>query len=441
MALSSESLTAAWNALWKLDTPYDLRTAVQAGKRVGLIWFRPLEPVSFPRTGSIVILNREPWGIVSVDFVKNQVSQFYKMENAGFEYQAGQGTFSAKIRFSELKCAGDYVVKRGRATGSAIKEAVNVLSGPSLGALDVDDDPNITLAQSYQQQLINMSNGSGRFMIGTYYDYNDAYVQAFQNSAFANQWATYKTNGKTTQDFANQTSTAAQPGNVNTVPVNQDTDYNLHAFTMQNYLAILVHKQGNTNASNAVSSFYNNYAQPASSPPPTVQQVLTTVSTTPPPSSSPMAMLAIAPRKVEPWQKEILEKTQPIVDAIVKEEDDVQRGVLIREQTSRPIEGQYRSYFEAGPLTVSGSVREDAKGEITVECTDLSGPTPMVDVKLGAFPGTLHNELQTALEKADFLKAVLGKKVISALNGPAFLGYLSRMLTLAAGEKLGPVAR
>lgn len=432
--ITLETMRLAWEALWTKGKPYHLSSAIQEGERVKHVWFRSLDSLSLPRTGSIVLLNQEPWGVVSIDLVKNELSQLSTISNEGFEFDQAKGTFSGHISFSELKLAGDYVVHRGKATGSAVKLAVK-----ELGIGNAADDSNITMAKDYQQELINDPSGSGRFMVGTYYDNNDSYVKCFDNSAFVTLWKTNKTNGKDTAYFAGHTANAASTSNRGTVQVNGDPDYNSHAWKMQNYLvsACIAQQTDEGNAAATAASTFGNYASEDDLKQ-TVNNVMSTVQqTTPPPSLK--DAIRNAPKRRDPLAAEDRANLQPGIDAIFKEEDDVRRGILIREQTERPISGMYRSYFKTGALTISGVLRGAANGEFTVECTGVSGSSPEVDVTIGVFPGKLHGEVQNALDKADFLKAVLGKRVISALAGPDFLSYVSRMLTLVVGQKMGPL--
>jgi hypothetical protein len=431
--MTADSFRSAWNALWNTGGAYDIRTAMESGARKGLIWFRPLSGVSFPATGPIVVCNSEPWGVVTVDFTANEVSQFQTAVSDNVEFSDNK--FTATLHFTELKLAGSYLVRKGVATGSAVKLAATELGG----AVSDDDPPNIVLAKSYQTELIQNPQGSGRTLVGSYYDNNEAYVQCFTNQNFVNAWngTTYTTNGKNTAYFAAQTSNAAQPANKDSVNVNADPDYQVHSFAMQNFVTVTCVKQGNKPAGDAAATF-SNYAGPQSNTPQTVTDVVNTVSSTQPPS--PDQLVGVS-RWQEPWMAGVLEKIKPILDAIGKEEDDVARGIILRDQTERPIASHYRSYFPSGPLTLTGSIHEDANGGVTVECTRISGSTPDADIKLGIFPGTLHSQLQSELDKAGFLRSVLAQKAILSLSGPAFLGYMSRMLTLAAGEKLGPVNR
>jgi hypothetical protein len=439
---TEQSMNIAWSSLWS-DSVYNLSNALGSGKRQGLIWFRALQGVSFPNTGPVVVANSEPWGIVALDFQANEVSQLDRIVPG--DVQFANGKFEGKISFTELKLAGDYVVRRGRATGSALKSAALSLRGP---VADGEDD-NIVLASSYRDQLTASSSGSGRFMVGTYYDNNDAYAQCFQNQTFLTQWQTWETNGKNTGYFAQQTNNAAQSQNANTVQVNADPDYNTHAFTMQNLVYVTCKKMGNQAAANAAASFSCGATAPAGSPQ-TVNDVVTMVQNTPPPSQDPCSQQSLTAPRAEaaidrlpvpgdPRIQAALEKLKPVIDAIEKEEDDVARGLILRENTERPIYGKYRAYFPAGPLTISGEVSSDEQGNPKLQCTRISGPTPEPDIRLGIFPGELYPKLQAELEKAAFLRAVLGQKAVVALSSPKFLGYVSRMLTLAAGNRLSRI--
>ena len=54
-----------------------------------------------------------------------------------------------------------------------------------------------------------------------------------------------------------------------------------------------------------------------------------------------------------------------------------------------------------------------------------------VRVRLGAFPGNLHGEVENALDRANFLKGVLGQRILTALNESTLLAYLGSLLTSA----------
>ena len=437
--ISASSVNNAWSALWTPNGAYNLPSKLKKKTRQGPTWFRPIPPIAVQDTGPIVVLNRDPWGIVTLNLKNSHVSQLETIGPEGFTYDPATGAISARISFRELKFAGDYEVRRGRATSSAVKIASKALQPhPSLAAAAATGGTDgITLAKTYQNQLAHSSGQSGQFMLDTYYTNNDAYSQAFQNTKLLHSWQYYQTNGKTTSDFASQTTNAAQAGNAQSVNVNGDPDYSPHAFTMQLLVATACNAQGNTGAGSAAYSFKSATQTPASTPQ-TVDNVMTIVATTPPPSEAHLAMLAAVP---EPdWMVEIRKKVQPIMAEIEKEEEDVRRGVILREETARPVHSGFRSYVASPPLTVSGTVAHAEDGSPVVKFTGVDGVVSEVNLALGIFPGKLHPHLVESVGKANFLKAILARRVTSCVAESALLPYMERLMTLALGEKLGPVS-
>ena len=450
MAVSLQSLVeSAWASLWNQAGPYDLPSAIRQGRRVGLVFVRGADSVSFPETGRIVLMNREPWGAVSINLTNNSVSQLDTIVNEGAEFKAGTGTFIGRIRFTELKYTGTYTLSRGQATASALRLASNSLS---LG----DTDGNIALAKQYQDELITTDNG--RYMVGTYYDHNQAYCQAFTNQRFVFYYQSYEVHpgsGKNTAYFANQTANAASQQNRGSVAVNQDPDYSLHSFAIQNFVMATCYSQKNDKAACAASNFKDNVNNQNPSTPQTVNQVMSTVATASRPNPTDCSQSQtvngfatveavkrrVIPPRIPGWTAEIQSRVEAICKEIEQEEDDIRSGIKLRENSAAPIEGNFRAYVSTSVLTITGNAKRDEKtGESAIEFTTLTGPNPEVNISLSVFPGQLHSPVQDALGKANFLKALLGKKMISALGEPTFLKYISRLMALAMGEKLGPMS-
>ncbi|HXE14609.1 MAG TPA: hypothetical protein VN633_20960 [Bryobacteraceae bacterium] len=441
------AVEAAWNSMWDRSTPYHLPTSVRTGLKSGLTWIKPLDSLPFANTGDVVLFNRPPWGGVSIDLQNNEVSQLDSAVNEGLSFDPQTGIIQGKIRFTEVKYTGKYIVRRGRSNGSALMLGGSVLKNIQ-GAPAPGDDANITLAKSYQSELLQ--NKSGRFMLGSYYDHNEAYCKAFTNDVFRGRWQSYPTNGKTTSYYAAQTSTAAQSANRNTVSVNGTpdntgySDYNSHAFSMQLMLVAVCNCQGNNDAATAASNFHD-YSQPHSTQSQTVNSVLGIVSSSTPPVTrvdGPLALQSAspAPKVPEPaWKKKIREDLAPVLAEIQKEEDDVRRGIKLRETTGLPIYGEFRAYIATSTLTITGSVRQDEAGEPVVEFTRLSGDSPEVNLTLSPFQGGLFPEVEASLAKANFLKAVLGKRIVSALGSPKLLTHLSQLMNMATSHKPGRV--
>ena len=200
----SESLDLAWKSLWDDSTPYHFASAVRKGIRSGAkARVRPVKSLSFPDTGDVVLFNRDPWGGVSINLKNNKVCQLHTGMPEGVEFDPATSTIRARIRFSELKYSGEYVVRRGLVTGSALKMAGLAMKSID-GAGAPGADQYVTQAQAYQSQLVNTDNG--RLMVGTYYDHNEAYCQIFTNTLFLKQWQTHQTEGQNTAQFAAQTT-------------------------------------------------------------------------------------------------------------------------------------------------------------------------------------------------------------------------------------------
>jgi hypothetical protein len=437
------SVEAAWKALWKSKGAYDLPATLKSRRRVGLIWFRPIGDIALPDTGPVVILNREPWGMVTVNLKNGALSHFHSIHPVSFEYNAETDEVQAQVKFSELKYAGDYEVQRGHATASALKLASKQLRPDNaLAATAADPSDNLSLAKSYQDKLATQG-GNGPVMLDQYYRHNDSYAQAFTNSKFKTKWATYPTNGKVTQDFANQTATAASPGNTGTVSVNGQpdstgaSDYNIHAFSMQLMLVATCNTQGNTDAATAASKFHDATDGPSKSAQ-TVDNVMTMVAKSPPVTATAMLQMA-AP--VEPaWKARVRDEVAPHLEEIEREEDDVRRGLLLRETTERPIHAAFGAYFPSQILTLTGKIVDSTpNGSPGVEFRQISGNFHDVPVQLGAFPGKLHGELVEAMGRAGFLKSILGKRVNAAVAASPLLGHINRLMTLAMHATLGPV--
>jgi hypothetical protein len=418
------SVDAAWRSLWSDSSPFLLAKAMAGGARAGAARFRRIRPLTFKPTGPVVLLNHEPWGAVDVNLYDNELSQLETIAGDGFTFDAATGEFTGTVRFSQLKYSGKYRLHRGEASGSALKTAFATIRPEATG--EPGDDSNIAAAKSYQAQLAG--SDSGRFMLSTYYQYNDAYAQIYQNKKYLNQWQNLQTNGKTTKTFAAQTATAAN--NPTGPAVNGDPDYNPHSLAMNILVVATCNAQGNTDAANAASQFQVNTDQPMQQAR-TVNNVMGIVNTSKPPSLT-MLRRGMVPEAVyeAPHVTAMREQLKDVIAEIQKEEDDVRAGLVLRENTGRPIDGEFRAYFGTQALTLRGTIAQTPNGP-AVQFTSLTGPAPEVRVQLGAFPGNLHAEVENALERANFLKAVLGQRILGALNEPSFLSYLAGVMSAA----------
>ena len=228
----------AWQALWREGSPYYLPTAFQHGRLSGHIRIRPLATLPIPDVSDVVLLDRAPWGGVTMSLQDSRLEGLSSIAGVDCQFDPASGHVTAGIRFSGLRCAGGHLVRAGHRTGAAVATAMSALQSDSGGS-----DSNLTLAKSYESQLIGMQSDSGRVMVATYYQNNDTYSELFQTMPnFVQVWAQHTTAGQTTKFYANQTSNAAQPGNTGTVAINGQPDgqgyspYNAHSFFMQNFV-------------------------------------------------------------------------------------------------------------------------------------------------------------------------------------------------------------
>jgi hypothetical protein len=447
--VSVHRVCSAWRGLFHHRRPHHIGNAFKRGAQHGLVFFRPLGALSFPDTGPIVLLNREPWGIVTMALSHNEVAGLWTISGGDCDYDAASGSISASIEFSHLDYTGNYQLRRGNATASPLKMAVKSLKvdyGRTDGDLG-DSGPigRIPLAKDYQSQL--SGSPSGRFMLSNYYEHNSAYADAFNNGNLNRYWKTYKTsaadpaNPVTTEDCANDTSHAAQPGNVNSVPVNQNANYTPHSLFMNLAVMAACNAQNNTAAADAASSF-SCVTEPYRDKPQTVANVMNTVQTTPPPSRVNAMLANIGPEKfleqhIQQLPVEMHEDARTMIAEIHQEEEDVRKGLVIREETKRPIDGDFGGHFAWSGVRITGRVTQrDHKGNPLVEFTELAGNPPDVTFCLSTFPGRLHGAVEAALDDAKFIKTLLGTHVLSAVRTSSLLGDISRMMTVALGSEV-----
>jgi hypothetical protein len=432
----ASAVAASWHELFKPYGTFELKRALKGRRRIGLTWFRPPSKLTLPDTGPVVVLNSEPWGAVTLNLKGASVSQLESIQPVHFTYDAATGGITASVKFHELKYAGNYEARRTRATGSALKVASKQMKSGSPLAAAADPNDSLALAKSYQDKLATDTGPNGNLMLNTYYRHNSAYSGAFDNPKFAAKWSSYPTDGQTTSYYAQQTNTAATPGNTSSVPVNGNggsSAYNRHALTMQMFLVAAL---TDVDAATAATQFDGVTSQPSQQSQ-TVDSVLNIVKTSPPPQQAALASAALI--HAEPlWRSQLRNELVDHVQEIAKAKDDMARGILLKEETGAPIEGQFNSYFHVPTLKLHGKVTTPADGSApTVTFTSAECAYPEVSVRLGAFPGKLHGELTTAVDKARFLKSFLGKRVASTVQSSGLLTLMSRLMTLALADHAG----
>ena len=437
----------AWRALWRDGSPYHLPTAFQHGKMSGHVRVRPLATLPLPDVSDVVLLDRAPWGGVTLSLRDSRLEGLSSISGVSCQFDPNSGNVTAQIRFPGLRCAGGHVVQTGHRTGAAVAAALTVLQSGS-----ADTDSNLVLAKSYETQLIGMQSDSGRVMVATYYENNDTYTELFQTMPnFVQVWSQHTTAGQTTKFYANQTANAAQPGNAGTVAINGQPDsngsspYNEHSFFMQNvvmhtcygaasYYGTATEKGKRYTKAGDNAQQFGVPAKPQSKSPQTVNQVLATVAASPPPSKT--ALLSVVEEDDPQWLKDVRAKAQAVAKTIVQK--DLVEGGINSVALAHPIQGTYSGGVPDVTFTLTGSIRPDGPGRApAVTFTRLEGPAVDVEIALGDLSAALGAEVGSALARARFLKRLLGQRAASALASCKMLTYLSRAMNLALAQRLG----
>jgi len=446
MSPSVEQLVErAWRALWRDGSPYHLPTAFQHGRLSGHIRVRPLASLRLPDVSDVVLFDRAPWGGVTVSLRDSHLEGLNTIAGTSCDFNAGGGTIAAGLKFSGLRLAGAHVLQAGHRTGAALGAAIASLQG---GAGDTDDG-NITLAKSYESQLIGMQSDSGRVMVSAYYQNNDTYAELFQMPNFVKAWSQHTTNNQTTKFYANQTSLAAQPENVNTVSVNGQPDaqgfspYNSHAYYMQTLVMAICYKIADASTSTDKAKRYSKAGDDAekfgvptktqSNTSQTVGQVLKTVADSTPPTRE--GLKAVVQQEEPQWLKDVRAKAQAMAADIVQQ--DLIEGINSA-ALAKPAQGVYSGNVPDVDFTLTGRITPHGPGgHPAVTFTRLDGPPLEIEIALGNVDTMLGSEVGGALARARFLKRLLGHRAAAALTSTRMLRYLSRQMNLALAQRLG----
>lgn len=411
-------IEAAFKTLSTPSTPHHLPTALAQGlPQAKLAAPGALE---LPDSGAVMLFNRQPWGGVSIELRRQRVTQLHTLTPARVEYDEASGRFALHVHVGGLKTGGEYLVRAGTLAGSALETA-----GARLTPQATSGD-RVALANNFQTELLGSDNG--RLMVGTYHAYNDCYNAALQSGqTFAWTWANATTNGKNTSHFANITYTAAQPQNRGTQPVNSDPDYSPHSFFMQTSLKANlyflskqekdpVQAQRLLQAGMATSTFRGVTVSPSQQNQ-TVDQVMSTVKS----QKAPTTAVRLSEADKPAW-----------LDAVDKRALELQER-LLRDGIPAPAMTTRQGTFSArvAPFTAAfvGHVQPGARP--SVRLAGIEGDLPPVSIKIEHFPGALHGDVQAALERAEFLKGVLARRVAAALGGDPVLRFLDGVINQA----------
>ncbi|WP_437333131.1 hypothetical protein [Sorangium sp. So ce394] len=439
----------AWKLLWTKGTPFYLPTIILNGLEDGRASLPPLAPRPVKDLGPIALFNKDPWGTVSISLSEATVAGLDTIHDQGFEFDSKTGAFNAKIGFDSLVLAGKYSVDGSGLAGCAVA-AATVLLGllpPRSSAAAADgselDDEHIALARNYQAQLAQ--SPTGQQLVGAYYDNNDAMNEIVRGDTFfRHAFPTVVTDGKTSRDFADQTTVAAKSPNDPARSVGDPT-YRLHAFKMQLAFARSAAKLWeNTGDSKylevgkAKDEFYHQATHGPAQGTTTVGNVMEAIR-----NADPGAARALA------TQSHLA--LDPIYEAAEREIDEAHArwtaanvtrpySELARAVASDLGQGTFSDAFGVPSLSLSGTIEIGGSGpNVTLTLTRLTTDIPEIDIALStSLPDTLYDQVVQSLADAQFIKDLLRRSVENALGTKSTLDYLSTAVNAAIAKVLAP---
>ena len=435
----------AWQALWREGSPYYLPTAFQHGRLSGHIRIRPLATLPIPDVSDVVLLDRAPWGGVTMSLQGSRLEGLSSIAGVDCEFDPASGHVTAGIRFSGLRCAGGHLVRAGHRTGAAVATAMSALQSDSGG-----NDSNLTLAKSYESQPIDAERQrprDGRHLLPE---------QRHTLNSFRRCRTSCRCGRSTRRQVRRRSSTRSDEQrcatrNTGTVAVNGQPDgqgyspYNAHSFFMQNFVMATCYGAAShygtatekgkryTKAGDDAQQF-GVPAKPPSKQPQTVNAVLAAVAASTSPNKADLKMVM---EDDDPqWLKDVRTKAQSMAKNVIQK--DLVEGGINTAALARPIRGGYSGAVPDVIFTLTGSIKPKGPGGAPqITFTKLEGPGVDVEIALSDLPADLGGEVGTALARARFLKRLLGHRAASALASCTMLKYLSRQMNLALAQRLG----
>lgn len=456
----------AWEALWNPTKPYYLPKVLLNGLQSDKIKVDPLGNLLIAELDLPNMLDKMPWGKVSVDLTRSTLTGVNTMApdpdaDSSFTYDHTTDAFTAKLKFSTLNLSGHYTAKTGGLLGCAVDIAAisGGMKDPTkptmLGAGD-GEVPPLTSAQNYRDKLLQSDQGA--LTVQTYYENNDTYAELFQYKAFAQVWKEHTTSGRTTSYYGDQTNTAVQPGNTSSVSVNGAPDsqgqsaYNAHSFFMQNFLMSYCYKaadyfgrttekgQRYSKAGNDAATFGVN-VKPQSAQPMTADAVMTAVTTVPPRSSSPAAngrMMFIEAGDPQ-WLRDVCETAEAKAHAAAAADLGSAPSPRLGD-TGIPIEGDYSDTFATPTLKLTGTITFEGT-TATAAFSNIEGSLGPIQITLypplSVYDTSLFTSLQQSIANTDWVKGMLASAVKSQLNSEDVRKKIAEVMNLALAKALG----
>lgn len=445
-------LEIAWKLLWTKGTPYYLPSLILNGGSGDGHTVPPLGSRPIPDLGPFALFDKDPWGTVAVALSDGSLSGLDTIQDQGFQYDSATSAFTAKVGFSQVTFSGNYTVTGSGLAGCAVAGVTGLLGlfptrRSLVAAADGDefDDEHIALAQQYRSQLVQ--SPAGLELVSNYYDNNDAMNEIVRGDTyFHTAFPTVVTDGKTSKDYADQTTLAAQNPN-NPAQTVGDPSYRMHAFKMQLAFAKsagrLYEQTGDpkyTQAGNAKTTFNAQVADSGINGSTTVGNVMATVQGATLDRLQAAAALdgETVPPEYEAAAREIDEDYRRWREA---GNDDRPFSALAAASATSLGSGTFSDQFGVPTFTLQGTVQVTGQVpdvKLTVNLTGASADLPQIDIALStSLPGTLYDEVVRALANAQFVKDLMRKKLNDELSGQSVVDWLSARINDALTKALG----
>jgi hypothetical protein len=433
-------MNIVWKLLWTPGTPFYLPSLIANGSPDG----GPIAPLgdrSVQDLGPFALFDQKPWGTVSISLSNSKLGGLQTVSDGGFTFNSQTSSFTAALNFQSLRYAGSYAVDGSGLAGCAVAGLTGLLGlfpggGSRLAATGGSefDNEHLVLARDYQAQLVNSPAGLG--LVSNYYDNNDAMNEIVRGQTYFNHaFPTILTAGKTSKDYADQTTAAAKAPNdpANTVG---DANYRLHAFRMQVVFAKsaedLYKQTGDpkyTEAGTAKDHFAATVEASGITGPNTVGQVMGAVQSAPRES---LRAVRATPVVLPP----------EYVAALAEMDADHLKWSAAN--TSRPFSqlqamaamnlgsGYFEDTFSVPSLKIEGTVTVTGqlpKVSLVVTLTKITAAIPRINITIStSLPNTLYQAVVSALANADFVKDLMSTKVNEALASQDVLTFLSKVI-------------
>lgn len=468
MSIDEAILKKLWKQLWQKDSAYYLPNIMSKGFNQENIKIDQIEGTDLGKLGPIsLIQNFQALGELSIVLDNDKVNGLGGITKGDFHYKETTHTLTLGINFPKLKFSGNYYVIATPLI-SAMHQAAGLLSTfanrayvkiPDLKENNDHEQDNISNSENFnkeydkpidQQNCTKEANEYKKRLkesptgieLDKIYEGNNCILNTiFATPSYFTQhvWPSYKTNGKNTNYFANQTYVAAKTDSNSTEVVN-DKDYNFHSLYVHQVL-IGTTKQMQRDAEgkgdeikksqctkllddmdtffkNTVKAGYGNKPNPVK-----VDQIMQYIQETTPEKYN--ANKAINDLDLSPETLHIIEKAKQDMQKWI----DIHGSLIIGE----PYDNYFTSFVEdSSNFILSGNFEdkfENISGNLTVGITTNKNDTPSIDkvainlnienitISLTGDKTTpVFNAVTNAIANSNCIKSLVKMHIINGIN-------------------------